>query len=73
MVKRTAHSTCTIDEAVRQRRLEMQHLQVIEGNPLTDDEIAMFEMFEREGWSHERRRAYILAKFPPFASPEAAE
>jgi hypothetical protein len=51
----------------------MQHLQVIEGNPLTADEITMFEMFEREGWPHERRRAYILAKFQLFASPEAAE
>jgi hypothetical protein len=51
----------------------MQHLQAIEGNPLTAEEIAMFEMFEREGWSHERRLAYILAKFQPFASPEAAE
>jgi hypothetical protein len=22
----------------------------------------MFEMFEREAWTHEQRRAYILAK-----------
>lgn len=34
--------------------------QAIAGNPLTDDEVAMFEMFEREGWPHEKRRAYIL-------------
>ena len=33
--------------------------QAIEGNALTDDEIRMFEMFEREGWSPEQRRAYI--------------
>jgi hypothetical protein len=32
----------------------------IEGNPLTDEDVAMFEMFDREGWSDERRRAYIL-------------
>jgi len=51
----------------------MQHLQAIEGNPLTVDEIAMFEMFEREGWSHERRHAHILAMFGRVASPEAAE
>ena len=25
------------------------HLQAVEGNPLLPDEIAMFEMFEREG------------------------
>jgi hypothetical protein len=44
------------------RRLQMQHLNTIEGNALDNADIAMFEMFEREGWSHERRRAYILAK-----------
>jgi hypothetical protein len=48
--------------AARIRRLEAMHLQVIEGNPLDEDDIAMFEMFEREGWDHERRRAYILAQ-----------
>jgi hypothetical protein len=26
------------------------------------EDVAMFEMFERERWSHERRRAFILAK-----------
>ena len=44
----------------RQRRLEAMNLQAIEGNPLDADDIAMFEMFEREGWSHERCIAYIL-------------
>ena len=46
----------------RKRRLEAMHLQVIEGNPFDEEDIAMFEMFEREGWDHERRRAYILAR-----------
>jgi hypothetical protein len=45
----------------RKRRLEAMTLQEIEGNPLTAEEVAMFEMFERERWPHERRRAYILA------------
>jgi hypothetical protein len=44
----------------RIRRLEAMRLQEIEGNPLDADDIAMFEMFEREKWSHERRRAYIM-------------
>ena len=44
----------------RERRLVAMHLQRIEGNPLSPDQIQMFEMFEREGWSHERRLAYIL-------------
>lgn len=34
--------------------------QLIEGNPLTLEEIEMFEMFDREGWSHDERRAYII-------------
>jgi hypothetical protein len=41
----------------RERRLEAMHLQGIEGNPLDEEDIAMFEMFEREGWDHKRRRA----------------
>jgi hypothetical protein len=55
------------DEA-HERLMVAIHLQKIEGNPLSPDEIAMFEMFEREGWSHERRRAYILAKLNPLAA-----
>jgi hypothetical protein len=46
----------------RERRLEAMHLQVIEGNPFDEEDIEMFEMFEQEGWDHERRRAYILAQ-----------
>jgi hypothetical protein len=52
----------------RRRRLEGMALQEIEGNPLTPDEIAMFEMFERERWSHDRRRAFILAKVHKLAA-----
>jgi hypothetical protein len=52
----------------RQRRLEAMKLQEIEQNPLDSEDIEMFEMFERERWSHERRRAYILAKMLPLAA-----
>ena len=52
----------------RGRRLAAMHLQEIERNPLTAEEIAMFEMFEREGWTHERRRAYILSLARPLAA-----
>ena len=45
-------------------RLEAMKLQAIEGNPLDAEDIEMFEMFEREGWSDERCRAYILARKP---------
>jgi hypothetical protein len=40
------------------------NLQAIEGNPLDAEDIAMFEMFEREGGTDEQCRAYILARKP---------
>jgi hypothetical protein len=46
---------------------QIMAMQAIEANPLSDDQIAMFEMFEREGWSpekcieHIRGRAKALA------------
>lgn len=42
--------------------------QRIEGNPLTSDEIAMFERFEREAWSPERRRSHIISICNPGSS-----
>ena len=49
-------------ESARTRRLAAMNLQAIESNPLSEDQIAMFEMFEAEGWSHERRRDYLMAR-----------
>ncbi|MFX5710145.1 hypothetical protein ABTE34_21895, partial [Acinetobacter baumannii] len=46
-------------QASQERRLDMQHLNMIEGNPLTPDEVEMFAMFERERWTHEQRFAYL--------------
>ena len=48
--------------AREQRFREGLRLHEIEGNPLDAEDIAMFEMFEREGWSHEKRRAYMREK-----------
>lgn len=45
--------------AARKRRLVAQHLQALEGNPMTPAEIAMFDMFDREGWSGDRCRDFI--------------
>ncbi len=58
------HARLTPEEIAdaRQRRLEAMKLQEIAGNPLSEEQVAMFEMFEREGWSHERRRAHLLAR-----------
>ncbi len=47
-------------EAAKVRRLEAMHLQVIEGNPLDSQQTTMFEMFEREAWTHEHRLDHIL-------------
>lgn len=47
-------------ETIRQRTLEAAHLQLIEGNPFDAEDIAMFEMFDREGFSPEQRRAHII-------------
>ena len=46
----------------RSRRLEAMRLQEIEGNPLDAEQIAMFEMFERERWPHDKCTAYLLAR-----------
>ena len=46
--------------ATTRRLVEAAHLQAIEGNPLSPDELAMFE---REGWSPQKRRAHIARRF----------
>jgi hypothetical protein len=49
--------------AVRwQRFLEAAKLQEIEGNPLTAEDFAMFQMFHRERWPDPRCRANIMAQ-----------
>lgn len=47
---------------------EARNLQAIEGNPLHTEQIAMFEMIEREQWPIERRRAYNVARALPLAA-----
>ena len=66
-------SRSTVTVAANGRLAEAAHLQAIEGNPLTAEEIAMFEMFEREGWPHERRRAHILRRIEDRGRAAAAE
>ena len=57
-------------EAARKRRLEAMALQEIEGNPLDAEQIAMFEMFERERWSHEKSTEYLLARAKDLAKQD---
>lgn len=69
-MKRTENSfvETSLDEA-KELRLVAMHLQEIAGNPLDAEDIAMFEMFEREGWSHDRRLAYIRERASAFRAP----
>ncbi len=68
------HGSGIVESGATDRLLaEAAHLQSIEGNPLTAEEIAMFEMFEREGWSPERRRVHILRRIEDRGRVAAAE
>jgi len=64
----TSHPPPSAREQSHNRRLVAMRLQEIEGNPLSPDQVAMFEMFERQGWNDEQRRAYILGKARPLAA-----
>lgn len=55
-------------EHARARRLVAMRVQEIEGNPLSAADVAMFEMFEREGLTHEQRRTYIIDHAPAAAA-----
>ena len=67
------HSNSVASGTADQLLAEAAHLQAIEGNPLTAEEIAMFERFEREGWPPERRRAHILRRIEDRGRVAAAE
>jgi len=61
-LKLVAPTLISAERAARAERLrEAIALQELEGNPLTADEIEMFEMFDREGFSSEQEREFILA------------
>jgi hypothetical protein len=60
-MSQTTHLSPSDVEAARKRRLAAMRMQEIEGNPLSAEDVAMFEMFEREAWTHEQCRAYILS------------
>ena len=52
---------------------EAAHLQALESNPLDAEQMAMFEMFERESWSDEKRLAYIRSRAGKIAKASAPE
>jgi hypothetical protein len=57
--------------AAAQRRREAMALAEIEGNPLTLADTELFALYEREGWSHERRRADLRERAQRLAAPPA--
>jgi hypothetical protein len=59
-------------EAARMRRLEAMALQAVEGNPLDAEQVAMFEMFERERWPHEKCLEYIRERARKAAGSNSA-
>lgn len=55
------------------RRRVAAHMQAIENSPPTPEQSAMFEMFERERWPHDKRLAYIRQRAEAAAMIHAAE
>ena len=72
-MKKAACESGREGRAIAGRLAEAAHLQAIEGNPLSPDELAMFEMFEREGWPPDKRRAYIARRLKDRGRVAAAE
>jgi len=73
MVQKPDRAPSEVADELVERRLVAMHLQDIEGNPLDAEEIAMFEMFERESWSHEKRLNYIRARASVLRATPAAK
>jgi hypothetical protein len=69
------HSNSSADQntASSERLRVAAHLHDIEGNPLNAEQIAMFEMFERERWSDDRVLAHLRARAAAARGAQAAE
>lgn len=63
-----------IDDLEKELRFrEASHLQAMESNPLNPDQIAMFKMFDREGWTPERRLEHLRRRAEETAKATIAE
>ncbi len=58
-MKSADRSKDTVVDVLPHSLREAMALQEIEGNPLSAEEVALFVMFERENWPHEKRLAYL--------------
>jgi len=61
-----------ISSGVRFGAAEIRKLQELEGNPFTPEDEAMFEMFDREGWTPEQRIAYLDKVFSKIAKASSS-
>jgi len=57
----------------RHRLKEAMRLQEIEGNPFDAEDVALFAMFEREGWSEAQCLQFVLRDARERAALNAAE
>ncbi|MDP3320749.1 MAG: hypothetical protein Q8S58_16620, partial [Bosea sp. (in: a-proteobacteria)] len=73
LMPRFDHSATESKTASSERLLVAAHLHDIEGNPLDSEQIAMFAMFEREGWSDDRILAHLHARAAATRGAQAAE
>ena len=55
--------------AAKARRLEAMALAEIEGNPLMLGDTELFDLYEREGWTHERRIADLHERAAAHLAP----
>jgi len=56
--------------SAKERRREAMALAEIEGNPLMLGDIELFELYEREGWSHARRLADLKERAAAHLAPK---
>jgi hypothetical protein len=63
-----SQSSVAIRPRERERRLVAVQVQEIECNPLSDEEVAMFEMFEHKAWTAGQRRAQLRGNQNPSAT-----
>ena len=72
MVSMAKNEAVAAEEA-RERFEEAVQMQVVEGNPFTAEDHALFAEFEREGLSDDEQRTRIIAEAKRAARSLAAE
>lgn len=66
-MKRTVRHHAGRSTEFRRRRAAFEAISAVEGLRTTQDMRETYAAFDREGWSHERRRAFVIEKFKKVA------